>query len=81
MICDLRCLACPYSECIRDKRHKDTYKKYYEANKEKRRAYQRNYNRCHPEQHRESVRKYAETHKEERKRYFHERYMRKKEEC
>ena len=80
MICDLRCLTCPYSECIREQRQKDTYKKYYEANKEKRRAYQRNYNRCHPEQHRESMKKYQEAHKEQKREYDRQRYLRKKNE-
>lgn len=50
MICDLRCLACPYSECIRDKRQKEVYKRYYEKHREKRLAYQHKYNREHKEQ-------------------------------
>ena len=50
MICDLRCLTCPYSECIRDKRQKEVYKRYYEKNREKRIAYQKEYNKAHKEQ-------------------------------
>lgn len=56
MICDLRCLTCPYSECIRDKRQKEVYKRYYEKNREKRIAYQKEYNKAHREQIRERER-------------------------
>lgn len=56
MICDLRCLTCPYSECIRDKRQKEVYKRYYEKNREKRIAYQKEYNKTHREQIRERER-------------------------
>ena len=56
MICDLRCLTCPYAECIRDKRQKEVYKRYYEKNREKRIAYQKEYNKAHREQIRERER-------------------------
>lgn len=56
MICDLRCLTCPYTECIRDKRQKEVYKRYYEKNREKRIAYQKEYNKAHREQIRERER-------------------------
>jgi hypothetical protein len=49
-ICDLRCLSCTHSECLREKRQKETYKRYYESHKAHRIAYQRAYNESHKEQ-------------------------------
>lgn len=66
MICDLRCLTCPYSECIRDKRQKEVYKRYYEKNREKRIAYQKEYNKAHREQIRERERMNRERKKNDR---------------
>ena len=50
MICKINCLSCPYEECERDKRQKETYRRYYQKNRERRLAYQRAYNKAHKEQ-------------------------------
>lgn len=50
MICKINCLSCPYEECEREKRQKETYRRYYQKTKERRIAYQREYNKTHKEQ-------------------------------
>ena len=56
MICKINCLSCPYEECERDKRQKETYRRYYQKNREKRIAYQKEYNKANREQIRERER-------------------------
>ena len=79
MICDQKCHLCTRDECLREQRQKENYRRYYEKNKEKRIAYQKEYNKSHREQYLKHLKKYFETHKEQRKEYDHQRWLKRKE--
>ena len=50
MICKMNCLSCPYDHCERERREKETYKRYYQKHKKQKLAYQKAYNDAHKEE-------------------------------
>lgn len=50
MICKNQCWECPYSECEKVRRQKETHRRYYQKNRQKRLEYQMAYNKAHKEE-------------------------------